>query len=63
MPSSILYSPGVVWDSSISEIRRFNRPRRRLVESNSKNLAERVKSERQEQRQLGGEARGKGKET
>jgi hypothetical protein len=46
MPGSVSHSPGVVWDGSESVIRRSNRPRRRLVRSNSANLAGRVGGER-----------------
>jgi hypothetical protein len=46
MPSSASHFPGVVKDDSVSVIRRSNRAGRRLVESNSANLAERVKGEK-----------------
>jgi hypothetical protein len=39
MPGSASHSPGVVWNGSVSVIRRPNRPRRRLVGTNSANLA------------------------
>jgi hypothetical protein len=42
MTGSASHSPGVVWDGSASVIRRSNRHRRRLVGSNSANLAGRV---------------------
>jgi hypothetical protein len=35
MPGSASNSPGVVWDDSVSVIRRSNRPRRKLVGSNN----------------------------
>jgi hypothetical protein len=38
-PGSASHSPEVVWGGSVSVIRRSNLPRRRLVGSNSANLA------------------------
>ena len=46
MPGSASHFPGVVKDGSASVIRRPNRARRRLVGSNSANLAGMIGGER-----------------